>query len=166
MAELGPVFAGRVFHTGIFDFKELYKFLYEWLKDYQYLIIEKKYSEKIKSDGKEIEIEWMNLRKISDYFRFRIKMVTRVTKMVSVEVQEEGMKTTKDKGEIEIKFETWLEKDYENRWEENAIFKFLRGMYDKYIIKSRIEFYEDKLKDETDEYINQIKSFLVLAGKY
>jgi len=166
MAELEPVFAGRVVHTGIFDFKELYKFLYEWLKDYQYLIIEKKYSEKIKSDGKEIEVEWMNLRKISDYFRFRIRMITRVIRMVSVEVQEEGVKTTKDKGEIEIKFEAYLEKDYENRWEENAIFKFLRGMYDKYIIKSRIEFYEDKLKDETDEYINQIKAFLVLAGKY
>jgi hypothetical protein len=108
----------------------------------------------------------MNLRKISDYFRFRIRMITRVIRMVSVEVQEEGVKTTKDKGEIEIKFEAYLEKDYENRWEENAIFKFLRGMYDKYIIKSRIEFYEDKLKDETDEYINQIKAFLVLAGKY
>jgi len=164
MSELSPVYGGKVVHAGIFEFKEFYRYMYEFWRDYQYLLIEKKYSEKIKAEGKDVEIEWVMLRKISDYFRFKIAVTTRVTKMVSVEVQEGGVKTSRDKGEIEIKFASWLEKDWDNKWEQNPITKFLRGMYDRYIIRSRAEFYEDKLKSELDEAMAQFKSFLALTG--
>ncbi len=164
MSELSPVYDGKINHGGIFDFKELYKFMFDWFKDYQYLLHEKKYSEKVKADGKELEIEWLCFRKISDYFRFRIRMVARFLRMVSVEVQQEGVTIKRDKSDMEIKFYTWLERDYENRWEQNPVTKFLRGLYDKYIIRSRIDFYEDKLKDEIDEMMTQTKSFLALSA--
>jgi hypothetical protein len=165
MPELSPVYDGKIAHLGIFDFKELYRFMFEWFKEYQYILNEKKYSEKIKADGKEIEIEWLCLRKISDYFRFRIKIVTRVVRMVTVEVQQDGVKVNRDKGDMEIKFWSWIERDYENKWEQNSVTKFLRGVYDKYIIRSRIEFYEEKLKEEVDEVMSQTKSFLVLSAQ-
>jgi hypothetical protein len=164
MGELSPVYSGKVVHGGIFDFKEFYKYIYEFWRDYQYFIIEKKYSEKIKADGKEVEIEWTLFRRISDYFRFKISITTKVTKLVSVEVQEGGVKMSRDKGEIEVKFSSWLEKDYDNKWETNPVGKFLRGVYDRYIIRSRAEFYEDKLKSELDEAMAQMKSFLSLTG--
>ena len=43
--------------------------------------------------------------------------------------------------------------------------KFLRGVYDRYIIRSRIEDYEGKLYEETQEVVEQCKAFLVLETK-
>lgn len=165
MAELTLVYEGKVAHSGIFDFKEVYKFLYDWLTSYEYVVIEKKYSEKIRPEGKEIDIEWLCLRKISDYFRNRIKITFKIVKLVSVEVMREGIKVKRDKGDFEVKFSAFLERDYEHKWEANPITKFLRGIYDKYIIKGTIDMYEDRLGSEIDEMIAQAKAYLALEGK-
>jgi hypothetical protein len=166
MAELDNVFKGKVKQTGIFDFKELYRFTYSWLVDEGYLVTEKTYSEKITPGGKEIEIAWEAKRKISDYFRFIIKASWRILGMTSVEVEENGKKIKLDKGQVEIKIEATIEKDYEHRWENNAFTKFLRGAYDKYIIRGRIDQYEGKIFLEADEFIAQIKSFLAISGSH
>ncbi|UZE94104.1 MAG: hypothetical protein IB618_00815 [Candidatus Pacearchaeota archaeon] len=165
MSELSPVYEGKVAYEGLFDFKDVYRFLYEWFKSYDYLVLEKKYSEKIKAEGKDVGIEWLCLRKISDYFRFRVKITIRILHMATVELARGGTKIKKDKGEMEIKFNSFLERDWENRWEVNPVTKFFRGIYDKYIITSRIEAYEDRLVTEVDEVIAQAKSFLALEGR-
>lgn len=165
MVEKDKVFEGKIKHTGIFDFKELYRFTYSWLVDENYFVTEKSYNEKITPTGKEIEIEWNAAKKISDYFKFALKVTWRVRDMVSVEVEENGKKLKMDKAMLEIKVSAVLEKDYEHRWENNAFTKFLRGLYDRYIIRGRIEQYETKIFSEADEFIAQIKSFLAILGK-
>jgi len=165
MAEKDQIFSEKVKYTGIWDFKEVYRFLYDWFVDQGYKILEKGYSEKIKPDGKEIEIKWEAKRKISDYFRFLIKADWRILGMTEVEVQKEGAKVKMNKGYIEIKFTAILEKDYEHRWENTAFVKFLRGVYDRYLIRGRIDSYEDKLLGEADEVIAQTKSFLTIEGQ-
>lgn len=165
MAEKDQIFSGKTKYTGIWDFKETYRFVYDWFIDKGYKLVEKGYSEKIKPDGKEIEIKWEAKRKISDYFRFMIKADWRILGMTSVEVQKGGAKVKMNKGYIEIKFSAILVKDYEHRWENNAFIKFLRGAYDRYIIKSRISDYEDRLLAEVDEVIAQTKSFLTIEGR-
>lgn len=165
MSELDPVYEGKLVHSGIFSFKDLYQFIYEFFSSYQYAVVEKKYSEKIKAEGKDIEVEWLCLRKISDYFRFRIKVSMRVVGLVQVEAMKEGVKVKRDKAEIEIKFASHLEKDYESKWEQNPVTKFFRGIYDKFIIKTTIEGYEDTLAAEVEEAIAQLKAFLALEGK-
>jgi len=165
MAEKDKVFEGKTSTTGIFDFKQTYRFLYDWFIDKEYKLHEKKYSEKIKPNGKEIEITWEAKRKISDYFRFIIKSKWRILGMTDVEVQKEGAKVKMNKGQLEVKFSAILVKDYEHRWENSSFLKFLRGVYDRYIIKGRIDKYEDKLLEETDEVIAQTRAFLALEGK-
>ncbi len=165
MVEKDEVFAGKIKHSGIFDYKELYRFCYTWLVDKEYWVVEKEYSEKMTARGKEIEIAWDAKRKISDYFRFYLKIRWRILGMKDVEVEEEGKRVSMNKGQPEIKVTAVLEKDYEHRWEQNAILKFLRGLYDRYIVRGRIEAYEDKIHGEADEFLAQVKSFLALEGK-
>ena len=165
MAEKDQIFSGKMKYTGIWDFKETYRFIYSWFIDKGYKILEKGYTEKIKADGKEIEVHWEAKRKISDYFRFVIKADWLILGMTDTEVQKESVKMKMNKGYIEIKFTAILEKDYEHRWENSGFLKFLRGVYDRYIVKSRIDYYEDKLLQETDEVIAQTKSFLAIEGK-
>lgn len=165
MSEISPVYEGKVVHAGIFDFKSVYNFLYDLFTHYNYVVIEQKYSEKIKAEGKEIEILWLCLRKISDYFRFRIKVRIFILGMTSVEIMRENIKVKRDKGEIEVKIGSYLEKDYESKWESNPVTKFLRGIYDKYIIKTTIEAYEDTVAAEVNEILSQLKAYLALEGR-
>jgi len=162
MAEIDKICDGKIKHDGIFDFKEIYNFLYKWLKDSNYDVEEKSYTEKVKAEGKEIEVNWVARRTISDYFRFQIKILIRVTGMINVETMKEGVKVKMNKGLLDIGVTSYLEKDYEHRWEALALLKFMRGIYDKFIIKSRVEQYEEKIAEETDEMIAQTKAFLAL----
>ena len=84
--------------------------------------------------------------------------------MSNIEVERNGAKIKTNKGRIEIKITGFLEKDYEHRWEVTPISKFLRGIYDRYIIRSRIESYEYKIIEEVDELVAQSKSYLELEG--
>lgn len=166
MVEKDTIFDGKVKQTDIFDFKELYNFLYKWLIDEGYKVVEKNYAEKVTPGGKEIDVEWEATKKISDYFRFVLKPRWKILGMNDVEVEKNGKKLKMNKGQVEIKLGGILEKDYEARWEGNAFFKFLRGVYDRYIIRARIEDYEKKLFGEADEFLVQMKSFLALEGKH
>ena len=92
MSEKDKVFDSKIKQASVFEFKEFYRFLYTWLSDNEYDVTEKVYSEKITPSGKEIEIEWEADRKISDYFKFVIKVTWRILGMVDVEVQKDGKK--------------------------------------------------------------------------
>ena len=164
MSEKDKVFGGKIKQDGLFDFKELYRFCHIYLEDAGYHKVEKEYSEKLVGAAKDIDIKWEASKEISDYFRFIINFNFKIIGMVDVEVQKDNEKKKMNKGSVEIKIEGVLEKDYEHRWENNPFYKFLRTVYDRYIVKSRIESYETKLFEEIDEMIAQIKSFLVLEA--
>lgn len=166
MVEIDRVYESKFKFTGIFDFKETYNFLYKWLNDYGYILIqEKNYVEKITPEGKIVEIKWEAKKKVSDYFRFFLKIDWLVTGMTNVEAERNGVRVKMNKGNVEIKTTGFLEKDYEHRWEVSAASKFLRGIYDRYIIRSRIESYERKIIEEVDELVAQGKSYLELEGR-
>ena len=166
MSEKDPLFKTKVKHTGLFDFKETYRILYEWLIDQNYDINEKTYKEVVQpGNAKEIEVDWEAYRKISDYFRFIIKAKWHMIGMTSIEVEVDGVKQKMNKGQFELEVSCILEKDYEDRWTANPFFKFLRTLYDRYLIRERVEQYEGKLIGEMEEFVAQCKSFLALTGK-
>jgi len=86
--------------------------------------------------------------------------------MTDVEVEKDGVKIKMNKGQVELGIKGYLERDYEKRWEGRAFRKFLRGLYDRYVIKHRIDQYEGKLFGEFDEFSGQMKSFLTLEGQH
>ncbi len=164
MVEKDPIFSGKLKHSGVFDYKEFYRFCYLWFVDKDYWVVEKEYTEKIGAVGKEVVIQWEAKKKVSDYFRFVIKVEWRILGMKKVEVESQGQKIEIDKGDLEMKISVTLEKDYEAKWENHPFMKFFRAIYDKYIIAARIESYEDKIFSEADEFIAQAKAFLALEG--
>jgi hypothetical protein len=166
MVEVDKIYESKVKFDGLFDFKSLYNFINKWLSTYGYGVIEEKsYSEKIRPEGKEIEIVWNARKTVSDYFRFLLKITWRVFGMVSVEAQKGDVKLKLNKGGVEINIGGFLEKDYESRWESSPTNKFLRGVYDRYIIKSRIDSYAGKIMEEVDELVAQAKSYLEMEGR-
>jgi len=166
MAEKDVVFESKLKSSLIFDLKNTYQFAYEWLQSEQYDTLEKEYSEKIGASSKEVEIKWESLRKLSDYFKFQIDSSFRILRLTEVEVKDESGKVSKmNKGDFELKVKGTLIKDYDNKWVQNNWSKFYRGIYEKYVIPSRVKQYEDKLFVECDTYLAQMKSYLDLTGK-
>jgi len=134
--------------------------LYNWLKDAGYNLKEYNYKEKLSSGGKEIIIGWEANKKITDYFLYRIELDWHILTMKDAEVEIDGKKVKTNKGELEIVFKGTIVKDYEKRWEDKPIHKFLRGIYENYIIRTTIDEYEDDIEDQTKELISDLKSFL------
>jgi len=150
---------------GFWDYKELYNFCFHWLKDEYYKIKEKEYTEKLSAVGKEIIIKWEARKKITDYFRNVIEVQWHILYMTDAEIEQDGKKVKTNKGEVKITVKATLEKDYENRWEDRPLWKFLRSVYEKYIIRVVREKYEDDLEDKAKEYISNIKAFLQIPGR-
>ena len=165
MSEKDTIFKSKIRHRGLFDFKDAYKFAFDLLVDENYDIFERKYTEKVKGDSKDAEIIWEAMKEVSDYFRFVIKIEWVIRGMKSIEVQRDGKKIKMDSGLMDIRFKADLIKDYESRWENHPLWKFLRGFYDRYIIRTRIEQYEEKLFGEITEYLSQFKALLAIDTK-
>jgi hypothetical protein len=165
MAEKDRVFKGKIKQTGIFNFKDFYEFMYDFLSDENYDIFEDKYVEKLKGDSKDLEIKWTATKEVSDYFRFEITSHWFILGLKKVKVKKGNEELIMDSGTIEVKFEALLVRDYGHRWESTPAKKFFRGFYDRYIIKSRLDDIEYKLFLEVNELINQAKAYLAIEGK-
>lgn len=165
MVEKDKITETKVKWSGLFDFKEIYQFAYRWLDEEDYFVEEKKYVEELSGDTKKIEIKWTATRKISDYFKFEQKVDWRIIGMTTVEVDQNGKKIKMNKGGFEIKITSSLLKDWEGAWERQSYMKFLRGIYDRFIIEGRIKSYEVKAFKDGEDLAEQIKAFLALSGR-
>ena len=85
--------------------------------------------------------------------------------MKDAEAEIEGKKVSTNKGEVKITFKGNIIKDYEKRWEDNPRWKFLRSVYEKFIIRKTIDEYEDDLEDEVKELISDAKAFLRIPAR-
>ncbi|MEK6826513.1 MAG: hypothetical protein AABX90_02710 [Nanoarchaeota archaeon] len=152
----------KIKDKSIFSLEELYKLLYRWFELRNYDFQEKEYKDEDTGGGpKHLEIRWYAERKINDYFKFVIETSFLVRGLEKVEIERGGIKIKTDKGEVELKVKAYILKDYENRW-ETGFMRFLRGFYEKFIIRSRIEDLENELYEETYSYMDEIKAFLNL----
>jgi len=166
MAEKDTIFTSKVKYAGIFLFKDFYQFCHDWLVDETQLdISEDKYLEKLQGDSKNIEVQWTGTRKITDYFKFEVKVNFTILGLTNVEATQDGKKVKTNKGSVEVKIKGTIVRDYKGKFEASALQKFLRSIYEKWVIPSRIEQYEEKLIVDCNEFLNQAKAYLDLEGK-
>lgn len=160
MPQKKKIYEEKLKQSGFWKYSDVYTFAFNWLKDNSYEIKEELYSEKLSTNGKEVIIKWSASKEVTDYFQYKISLDWHILGMKDAEVEIDGKKVKTNKGEVEIKFKGEIIKDYEKRWEDKPIWKFLRGIYEKYIIRETIDEYENELKDEVKKIIKDIKSFL------
>jgi len=166
MSEKDKVFSNKTKYKGVFSFPDFYQFAYDWLKDETGLLLsEDKYKEKLAGDSKNLEIEWTGRRDMTDYFRFEMKVLFRIIGMTNVEVMQDGKKVKANKGEVEMKIEGSLIRDYKSKFEKSGVHKFLRAIYEKGVIAARVEQFEVKIIEDCNEFLSQVKAYLDLEGK-
>ena len=166
MAEKNIVFSSKVKYDGIFSFGGFYKFCYDYLMDEMgFSVAEGKYAEKVIGDKKEIVVEWKGEAIINDYFKYELKIVFSIFNLANVEIEQEGRREKTNKGEVEIKVVGVMMTDHKGQYETKPIMRFVRDIYERWVIPARIEKIEEKLIAGCDEFLGQAKSYLDLEGK-
>lgn len=165
MAEKTQLFREKIEHSGIFDFKEFYNFAHRWFVEEKYGVVEDKYSEKISGNSRDIEIEWLASKNLSDYFRIEFKIEFGASGLTDVEVEIDGERKKMNKGKIKGEIKATLVKDPENKWESSAFARFMRDVYNKYIIPGRVYSMERKVFEDMKTFKEELKAFLELSGR-
>lgn len=149
-------------YSGLFSVKDLHKEIREWFDKNKYIWVELQSSEYSKEDGKEIYMRVQPTKKISDYAKLAIKVEINMTEVKEVEAEKDDMKVKLNKGKVDIVLDGYLITDYENRWEQKAMYVFLRTIYDKFILRNQMEKFETVLKDQVEHLKSVIKAHLNL----
>ncbi|RMD67678.1 hypothetical protein D6817_00830 [Candidatus Pacearchaeota archaeon] len=165
MADKKEVVKEKLQYKGLFDFATLYSFSHSWFADKGYGVVEKKYNEKVEGNKRDTSIEWEITKKISDYFRADYTLKIEVSDMTEVEVEIDGERKRMQKGEISIEIKGVLVRDPESKWDESPFYRFLRDLYDKYIIPARIDESESEVKERAITFKEDLKALLEIWGR-
>jgi hypothetical protein len=162
MALKSTVVKTKIKKKGIFNYKDLYNFTYNWLKDRGYGIKENEYTEKSAGGAKEIQLKWEAGKKVTEYFKNSISVNWHIMQLKDTEIERDGKKEKTNTGDLKLDIKADLVRDYEERWEDKRQWKFLRGIYEKYVIRTTVESYEDRVKEDAVDFVNDVKAYLEL----
>lgn len=147
---------------GLFNFDELYKRMKYWLDykgygDETKTFKEEKYLERIKAEGKEINIRWKAEKIVNDYFSFVINITFVLPFLQSVQIEKEGKKISANKGSMTITLGADLIKNRSGKFSKDSVIK---KIYENFIIKSRIDSQAIDLYEQLYKLHDDIKAFL------
>jgi hypothetical protein len=165
MAEKELEIKEKVEQSGIVDFPSLYRFAHTWYKQNEYGVNEEEYKEKINGNKKDLDIEWLCTKNASDYFKFEIKMKFEVRALAEVEVEIDGKKKKMNQGKVKVDISGTLIKDRESKWDTSPFNRFMRDVYNKYIIPSRVDQYKQEITNDVRNFKEEIKAFMELTGR-
>jgi len=149
-------------YNGLYDINELYSLIDEYLKEKGYNKFEKRNIEQITASGKHIELELSPWKTVSDYAKIWMKITILMTNVKEVEVEKDGIKVKLNQGNVHIVIDGYVQTDYENRWENNPVFVFMRTIIDKYVITRYIQSWDGEITDDVMHLHSNVKSFLNL----
>ena len=166
MAEKELILKEKLEHSGIFDFPSFYQFAHSWFKEEQYNgVDEEKYAEKSDGAKRDIDIEWKAYKRVTDYFKIEHKVKYEIKGLTEVEVEIDGKKKNMNKGKMTVEITTTLVMDYDSKWETSPFSRFMRDLYNKYIIPSRVGSMRDKAESNAQNFKGELKAFLDLTAR-
>ncbi len=148
----------KITYNSVFDMHELYRHIRSWLDKNGYVTFEKEYRDWMKESGKSASIKLAPWKKIDDYTKFLIEISIKFKDLKEVETKNGIM----NKGEVTIVIISYIQTDYEDRWETNFMRRFIRALNDHFFGGEKTEANKKELQDETFEFYNEIKAFLGL----
>src|SRR3989344_3631439 len=123
-------------YEGPFDMPGLYRLIESFFYEKGFDKHEKLNQEMVLPTGREVRIEMIPYKNITDYFKLRVRIRIHANHLRKIEVEKEGAKIPIQEGKLMIIFEGFVESDRHGRWENTPFQWFLRTLFDKYIFKS------------------------------
>lgn len=152
----------KISYSGYFKATELYQLIDNWLREKGYDKREIRNQEHVTREGKYVELEIEPWKKITDYANTKIRVEMKLLNLTDVIVQKNSRKEKLNKGRVHIRFDAYLETDYEHRWESRPVYLFIRTIFDKFIYASYTHQFEGELAENVHELHDVVKGFLNL----
>lgn len=145
----------------VFNLEEIYKFFMHWFEHYDWNWAEISYKDSTRPDGgKSIEINWEAKKKFDDYISFVVTMDILIIGK-EIDMEQNGKKFKRMQGLIEFNLSAYLDKN-EKRFGTGNTGKNIRRLYERFIIRSKIEEAQEYLYVHIIELVNELKAFLNL----
>jgi hypothetical protein len=161
MAEKKIVFRDKTLQfQGLFEIKGLFRSIVKWLDEHNYDLFENKNYEEIFENDKKIVFELLPYKKITDYYKFEIRIYLTCESLKEAEVELNGVKYRLLKGNMTCTFDATMITDYENRWESRPQYFFFRTLMDKFIYRSHTREYEHELRTDVQQLEEEMKAYL------
>lgn len=153
----------KVKYNGIFDLNDMYRKMKFWLEWHNYgpeKGMEKQYTERIKPNGKQIEIRWTATDEVSTYVNKVIEVTFLVLGLESIEIDKDGKKIKTKKGDVEMRFTGYLVLNVGDQLGEDL--SWTNRIYKRFILKRNIETYKIELYDDLTEFQDEVKGYLTM----
>lgn len=151
----------RIRYKGAFDLDGLYRVMRSWYEERKYHFFEKRYKEKTKPLGNEIEITWEGERALNDYVMNKVHVFMHLWDINAVEVVKNGKKKRLTRARMLIDVRAELVFDYMNQWEDTPVKRMWRTFYNYFLMREDIKtVYGDKLWYNAQKMQQRIKQFL------
>lgn len=161
MAEIKTLIDGKsLSYEGVFNLRELYRLIDKWFKEHGYDKQEIKNWEDVSQNEKQIILEIVPYKKVSDYARLDIRIFMIFSKLTEIELEKDGIKFKMNKGRAEFYFDAYVVTDYENKWETRPVFYFIKNVFDKWIYRIYTSSYDIEVIRDCTEIENEIRSYL------
>ena len=166
MAEKELILREKMDHSGLFNFSDIYTYLYRYLvEEGNFIVKEEKYSEKVSGAAREITVEWVASKPLGDYYAIEFKIKFELTGVTDVDAEIDGKKQKMNKGKIAVDLKGFLIIDPLSKWDPTPTLKFLREVYNKYIIPQRNKDTKMLVVLAVTGFKENLKSILELTGK-
>ena len=152
----------EIAYEGLFDLKELYALIDEFLKQKNYDKVEKTNQEFVGQSGKEVSYVLTPYMTISDFVKKHIKISLSAKDLKDVEVEIDGVKRKMQQGKLSILLSGIIETDYEGRWEQTAFYYFIRTLFNKYVYRQHNQDFEGQIQSDVHMLREQIGGLLNL----
>lgn len=160
-SKIGVMEGQIIKHKGLFDFDGFLKGIEEWFSLHKYDFFQKAHSQKKTSGGGYLEATWVGSREVTEYVKYTISIDIWLRDLNTVAIEENGETKKINKGNLEVTFNSAMEKDYQDYFSSKGKFgKFIKEVYEKYIAKSKLQNFEDKLFFETKDFYDYLNKFL------
>jgi hypothetical protein len=163
MAEYNIMVMDRMIeYTGLFDLPGLIKLLDMWFKERGYDKRETKNYEEVYENHRQVTIEMLPYKKISDNVKFEMRLFMIFKNLQETEVEKEGKKVRLMKGTAQIFMDAYMNTDYEHKWDKTPMYFFFRIMFDRYVYKNYIHRARNEFMSDVAKVEEEIKSYLNL----
>lgn len=162
----------RVKYKDIFDLRDFYKALHEWLLEHDWKDEEDKldhwenyYGERIAQNGaREIWAQWRPWKQVPEDTRlaYYLDFDWHCIAVTNTEIVRDGKKVKVNKGEVELKIRAYIEKKYETEWKKHPILKHFINIFSKRVYRDTLKRREKELYQETYAMQNFIKQWFKL----
>jgi len=153
-------------YNGLFDFKAVYDYIYNWLKSRYYEYYESRHKDKAESPrGSETKLFFNGDKKVTEFVKYDIDFKFHLWECKDVEVVIDGKKKMMTRGRLELQMKATIKLDWQNRYNlENPFYKLMYYLLVNHIInRELLIIHFDPLEDRMHTLEDEIRKVLKMT---